>query len=230
MASCLNNMFEPHEPKTLSCAESSPMLTDRTATQFGHRRERSSEAVTTPAIKRVTSTDTQSQLKNEKPILRSEFVEALNPLLIPALRDAVCQGLPLDAQTAGRVVDLKPLRAIAGIVALNLSGMPITSLQDVCHLSRVRALNLSGTKISNVAMLAGFGELEELDLSYTDVSDLNSLAALCKLRVVYADYTPISDVTGLLRSPSLKELYIRRTKVDTAKLKPLRDDMLVFVD
>ncbi|MGA7711647.1 MAG: hypothetical protein WCA81_07085 [Rhizomicrobium sp.] len=206
------------------------MLTDRTATNFGHRRERSSEAVTTPAIKRVTSTDTQSQLKNEKPILRSEFVEALNPLLIPALRDAVCQGLPLDAQTAGRVVDLKPLRAIAGIVALNLSGMPITSLQDVCHLSRVRALNLSGTKISNVAMLAGFGELEELDISYTDVSDLNSLALLCKLRVVYADYTPVSDVTGLLRSPSLKELYIRRTKVDTAKLKPLRDDMLVFVD
>ena len=106
MASCLNNMFEPHEPKTLSCAESSPMLTDRTATNFGHRRERSSEAVTTPAIKRVTSTDTQSQLKNEKPILRSEFVEALNPLLIPALRDAVCQGLPLDAQTAGRIIKI----------------------------------------------------------------------------------------------------------------------------
>ena len=87
-----------------------------------------------------------------------------------------------------------------------------------------------GERTSSAAAFAVFGRLEELDGSDTKACYLNSLTRLAKPQMVYAHHTPVSDVTDLPRSRSLKELYIRRAKIDTTKLKPASNDILEFAD
>lgn len=122
------------------------------------------------------------------PAALEELAQVFDPLLLPAVLDAV--------QNYQRFIALRPsLRE------------RIHSLEALVPLKATRNLWLSGTSVSDLSPLAGLSELQSLDLSRTRATDVSALISLPKLSTLSLLDTPTS-LAPLAQSASLRQLSI----------------------
>jgi Leucine-rich repeat (LRR) protein len=130
----------------------------------------------------------------------------------------------------GRLAELSHLRA------LSLSGIRLSSLEDLGRLKGLLWLFCSTNPLSDLTPLASLTSLQSLDCGSTQVSDLTPLTSLTRLQWLYCPRTQVSDLTplaslaalsslscsgcrlthvpeGFWDKPSLKELYLFEAKL-----------------
>ncbi|MBP7052471.1 MAG: tetratricopeptide repeat protein [Phycisphaerae bacterium] len=106
------------------------------------------------------------------------------------------------------------------IECLDLSNMPISELEPLRGMARLKRLYLHQTQASDLAPLASLTGLRELSLSQTRVSTLEPLTAMTNLKMLWLDDTDAADLGPLRNLTSLEVLHLGRTPV--TDLEPLR--------
>jgi tRNA A-37 threonylcarbamoyl transferase component Bud32 len=118
------------------------------------------------------------------------------------------------------VTDLRPVRALAGLKALDCSGTRgkgrLTDLSPLRGM-KLTTLACAGTQVTDLSPLRGM-RLKELNVWYTPVSDLSPLKGM-DLRILGCGGTEVSDLSAL-KGMKLQELNIWGTPV--SDLSPLQ--------
>lgn len=140
-----------------------------------------------------------------------ELAQALNPLLIPAVRHRIQGSGEVSQQIRSQICDLKPLAGLSGLTSLDLDSTQVSDLSPLAGLSGLTSLGLSLTPVSDLSPLAGLSGLTSLGLSLTQVSDLSPLAGLSGLTSLYLWNTPVSDLSPLAGLTKLSLVRVTRT-------------------
>lgn len=124
--------------------------------------------------------------------------------------------------------DVAWLAAAGGLIELNLGGTKVgdATARIIAALPLVRELDLAESRIGpgGARALAALGGLERIDLAATRADDaaVAALLALPALRVLRLDDTAVGDrAFAAARPPSLRELYLARTKITDRALAVL---------
>lgn len=115
----------------------------------------------------------------------------------------------LDFLSSAGVVDISALsHGSTRLESLSLAGNTLVEdFSPLKSLARLKNLNLSGTSVASVAFLKQMPDLTELNLSATkNLVDLHPMGYLTKLQTVYLSRTRITTLTPLLSSASTLEL------------------------
>jgi internalin A len=128
----------------------------------------------------------------------------------------------LNLKTARQVSNLEPLKGLAGLKTLRLTGTQVSNLEPLKCLTSLNMLGLYGTQVSDLGPLEGLTALQVLDLADTQVSNqelepLKGLIALQTLSLANTDITNLDPLKGLT---SLHWLSLEETKV--SNLEPLK--------
>jgi Leucine-rich repeat (LRR) protein len=157
----------------------------------------------------------------------------------PDFEDGAVSGLTF---VSDGVVDIAPLRALAGLRSLScrasaagkspltdltpLAGMPLTEIDlsatEIADLSplaglRLTSLQIQGTKVADLTPLSGM-PLQKLDLQYTPVADLSVLKDVQTLEYLGLMHTGVSDLSPLA---GLRLTHLQFGATQVADLTPL---------
>lgn len=104
----------------------------------------------------------------------------------------------LDLRSS-EVVRLEPLRRLAALRELNLSGCTgLSDLQPIAGLVALERLRLGYTRVRDLRPLAGLGKLAILELAGTPVEDLSPLHGLLALTKLGLEACEVHDVAVLI--------------------------------
>jgi hypothetical protein len=148
-----------------------------------------------------------------------ELNPGFNGQVTPIIEDGVVTGL---AFISDNVADISPVRALAGLKALNCRGDNAPdSKSKVSNLAPLRGMKLTRlvldrTGVADLSDLRGM-PLKELMVNRTWVADLSPLQGM-PLKVLRFEGTPVADLTPL-KGMQLEVLYMPHTRV--ADLSPL---------
>lgn len=139
-----------------------------------------------------------------KPRLK-KTVAAISDLFGASSRDS-CEDIETDLQNevvidlAGKdLFDLRPLRNLPKLQALNLANNRVLNLSPLATLPQLRYLNVRHNQISNAAALTALKHLTSLDIAYNrliDSSDLAKIPNLRQLKMQFNDVRDFSPVAG----------------------------------
>lgn len=142
-------------------------------------------------------------LVETRPSVLMELGQAVNPLEIKLVQEALLRGEGIPMQVRGQVADLTPLAALSGLQSLNLLGTQVADLTPLSNLRGLQSIDLSATQVSDLIPLAALTGLRSLDLSNTRITDLMPLSKLTGLQVLgilgtqVEDLMPLSELRGL---------------------------------
>ena len=94
-----------------------------------------------------------------------------------------------------KLVNLSPLKNLAALSKLDLSGTATTDLSPLRDLVNVRHLDLADTQVRDLSPLANLHNLEWLSLSGTKVRDISPLKGLTRIKKLNLKATGITDLT-----------------------------------
>jgi Leucine-rich repeat (LRR) protein len=118
-----------------------------------------------------------------------------------------------------KVSDLAPLATAKGLVTVEISHIPIQSLQPLRDAVYIESLNLRQTNVSDLKILSNKPRLMKLIISETNVSDLAPIGSLKELQVLRFNKTKIASLQPITNSQSLVELEFSDTPIKD--LKPI---------
>ena len=95
----------------------------------------------------------------------------------------------------GKAIDLSFLAEVNGLISLTLAAEPITDLEALRPLTRLKNLNVSHcTKLKDISAIANMPELEELQLNNTAVTSLEPLRGHTKIMRLDLNGLRITDL------------------------------------
>ena len=113
-----------------------------------------------------------------------------------------------------RIIDLRPIRLLRKLAALDLNQTGISDITALGGLSALRKLNLSRTRINDLEPLAALKSLRELDIQdVRSVSRITPLSALGSLEWLNLSRTQVSDLSPLSNLNGLRRLDLSETRV-----------------
>ncbi len=105
------------------------------------------------------------------------------------------------------------LHGLLKIEELDLTNVPITTLNPVRHLYNLRSLNISGVQVEEYSPLEDALELEVLNVSGTSINDLEALKTLSKLETLNIENTNVSSLDPLEGQKQLEFIYADSSKI-----------------
>ena len=118
----------------------------------------------------------------------------------------------LDLSGTG-ISDLEPLKAFVNLTKLYLHDSPISNLDPLIPLIRLRELRLSRTRVSHLHPVAGLTNLQRLWVDGTEVRDIEPLRNLTGLEWLDLGYTPVTNIESLRGLTNLKMLWLPATQI-----------------
>lgn len=115
------------------------------------------------------------------------------------------------AQTG--IADLWPLRNLARLENLDISGTPVTSLDPLKYLSALQQLNLAGVPVADLSPISNLLQLQQLNISNTQVSSWEALADLSRLQTLQATNLPATNLNSIEKLKSLQFLDVSDLKI-----------------
>lgn len=120
------------------------------------------------------------------------------------------------------------------ITQLNLSGLKLTTLDEIGYLENLKTLNLENNDISELRPLESLKHIETLDLSDNNISSILYLRELHRLKQLDLRNNEISNIENIAFWPQLEEVLLRGNKLDTpeelAPLFYLKDEIKTDLD
>lgn len=104
--------------------------------------------------------------------------------------------------------DVVTLEEIQQITKLDMSGVSVRRLSDVCRMTALEELNLSGCGLENLPLMDGLTSLHTLDLSNNALTSVSSLKALKGLRRLDVSGNQVQDLSPLDALASLETLNV----------------------
>lgn len=129
--------------------------------------------------------------------------------------------------------DLRPLRSLKTLRALDLSFSAVEDLSPIAGLTELRDLSLRGAldpdgdscnkrgDVSDISPLSGLVNMRELHLECNRVTDLRALSDMAELRQLWVTGNEVSSLVGLEHMPSLWLLALDGNPL--SDLFPIRD-------
>ncbi|OWY20496.1 leucine-rich repeat domain-containing protein [Sphingobacteriales bacterium UPWRP_1] len=99
------------------------------------------------------------------------------------------------------------------MLLLNLSHKPITNIEPLRPLVRMRAIEIAGTKVNSLEPIAEHKRLWVLRASNTQITDLQPIANLTKLGEVQLAYTPVTSLEPMKNLIDMNYLNVNGTKI-----------------
>lgn len=118
-----------------------------------------------------------------------------NPLIEEAVRKA------LD-KTKGNLTEWD----VSKIKKLNLSGLDLTDITDLKHLTGLEELNLENNNLQYIGSLRYLTKLKDLSLFLNPISNLEPISELTKLKILTVSGENIFDISPLKNLTDLEEL------------------------
>jgi Leucine-rich repeat (LRR) protein len=173
---------------------------------------------------------------NDKPLIEADLVN-ISTITAAGLQITNLTGLEKCKALASldlarnAVVDLGPLKDLAGIQYLNLAS---NQIQDIAPLAGVKAmqyLELSGNRVANLQPLAGLTNLASVYLSTNQITDISPLLGLPKVYSLYLDNNPIKSLEGISGLSRLGTLSLNGVGLkDLSVLKGLNSLYFLFLE
>jgi hypothetical protein len=156
-----------------------------------------------------------SRITSLEPLKNMKKMRHLN---IAGTRVADLTGCPTDVLNfininATKISDLAPLATAKGLVTVEISHIPIKSLQPLRDAVYIESLNIRQTQVSDLKILANKPRLMKLIVSETDVADLAPISGLKELQILRFNKTKVSSLQAITNSQSLVELEFSDTPV-----------------
>lgn len=142
------------------------------------------------------------------------------------LREAVLDGTGLSEVTRGRmrqitsisrpnfgITDLTGMEYASALYLVDLSGNPITSIEPLRGLDKIRQLNINSTLVTDIGPVSTMPQMDLLRMNWTGVSDLTPVQGLDKIWRIEAAGTRISDLSPLQNLTVLSQIYVQETAV-----------------
>lgn len=147
-------------------------------------------------------------------------IEALD-LSNPARAGLITSFDPLSELTGLRslklartsISDLWPLRNLARLENLDISGTQVTLLDPLKYLSSLQQLNLSDVAVADLSPIGNLLQLQQLNISNTRVSNWEALAELSRLQTLQATGIPATNLNGIEKLKSLQFLDVSDVKI-----------------
>ncbi|OWY24928.1 leucine-rich repeat domain-containing protein [Sphingobacteriales bacterium UPWRP_1] len=123
--------------------------------------------------------------------------------------------------TGKPVTNIEPLRPLVRMRAIEIAGTQVSSLEPISEHKRLWVLRGNNTKIDNLQPIANLTTIGELQLSYTPVSSVNPLKNLIDMNYLNLNGTKITNIDSLAGMHTMTHLDISDTKVSS--LEPLKN-------
>ena len=201
-------------PATMADAEALADAGDAVVSYLRYQPARSarSAAACIRALRLMNSSAAKACLKGylveTRPSVLMELGQAVNPLEIKLVQEALLRGEMVPEQVRGQVADLTPLAALTGLWSLRLWGTQVADLTPLAALTGLQLLDISGTRATDLTPLAALTGLQSLTFWGTQVEDLTPLAALTRLQSLSLSGTQVADLTPLAALTGLQSLSI----------------------
>jgi Leucine-rich repeat (LRR) protein len=162
-----------------------------------------------------------TQVSSLEPLKNMKKMRHLN---IAGTRVSNLAGIPTDVlnflnMNGSKVTDLAPLSTAKGLVTLEISHIPIQSLQPLRDAVYLESINLRQTNVSDLKILSNKPRLMKIICSETPISDLSPIGSLKELQVLRFNKTKVASLQPITNSQSLVELEFSDTPVKD--LKPI---------
>ena len=126
----------------------------------------------------------------------------------------------LTLDNISQISDLTPLRRLADLTFLRVSGNQISDLTPLQNLTALTQLHVESNQISDLTPLQNLTKLSSLNLAANHISNIAPLENLTKLKILKLHINEITDVSALENLTGLQELSILDNPIED--LTPLR--------
>jgi Leucine-rich repeat (LRR) protein len=105
------------------------------------------------------------------------------------------------------------LARLPNVDSIDVSGTPISDLEPLRKLQKLRMIIAHNTGINDLSPLRDHHEITYLDVSETDVSDISATRQFSKLKVLRADKSKVQNIDPLDAIKGLERLYVDQTGI-----------------
>ena len=206
-------------PRSMADAEALAACGDNVVPLLRYKRMRAKETAACVRTLRLVGTSLaktklQDYVKDTRALVVSELGQAVNPLLLKAVKDRLAGGNEVPFGLARNITDISPIGQLQNIEKLDLSSVPAKGLEPLRHLTKLKSLIWRNCHAMDYSPLSSLTEIEQLDLRDSAISDLTAIAALRALADLNCSGAPVVDLAPLAKLRRLRKLNIAATKVN----------------